>query len=185
LKQRLAFLFCIGSIILSCSKSGETIDVNRQWKVDANGSLINGLADGQWQPKTFTSELLLFKSLDTTDLTGTAKPDSVITITSSFNCIIPNPFKSEASFLFKFSNGFNGQMLFEFVVVNNHMDIVDKGAVRIQGTSYPNIPLNPSSSNLITLTPTMPAGMYRIYFTLSSASNPHFYQCWGNIQKTQ
>ncbi|HEY4966018.1 MAG TPA: hypothetical protein VII28_06450 [Puia sp.] len=185
LKQRLAFLFCIGSIVLSCSKGGETIDVTSQWKVDANGSLINGLADGQWQPKTFTSELLLFESLDTANLTGTTKPDSVITTTSRFNCIIPNPFKSVASFSFNFSNGFNGEMVFKFVVVNNHMDIVDKGAVRIQGTSYPNIPLNPSTSNVITLSPAIPAGKYRIYFTLSAESNPHFYQCWGNIQKTQ
>src|SRR5664279_593207 len=178
LKTRLVFLFCVGSILLSCSKGGETIDVNSQWKVDVNRGLISGLADGQWQPKVFTAEILLFESLDTADLTGTTKPDSVLTTTSCFNCIFPNPFKSGASFSFNFSNGFNGQMVFKYVIVDSHMDFVDKGALRITGTSYPNIPLNPSSSNLITLTPALQPGKYRIYFTLSAASNPHFFQCW-------
>jgi hypothetical protein len=184
LKYRLAFLFCIGTILLSCSKDGGTIDVNSQWKVDGNRSLISGLSDGQWQPTTFTSELPLFESLDTANLTGTTKPDSVITTTSCFNCIFPNPFKSVASFAFNFSNGFNGQMVFKFVIVDNRMNIIDKGALRIQGTSYPNIPLNPSTSNAITLMSNIQPGKYRIYFTLSVESNPHFFQCWGNIEKT-
>jgi hypothetical protein len=183
LKPRLVFLFCVGSIFLSCSKGGETIDVDSQWKVDVNRSLINGLADGQWQAKVFTSEILLFESLDTANLTGTTEPDSVFTTTSCFNCIFPNPFRSVASFAFNFSNGFNGQMIFKYVV-DNRMDIIDKGALRIQGTSYPNIPLNPSTSNLISLTPALQPGKYRIYFTLSAESNPHFFQCWGNIEKT-
>lgn len=185
LKRRLAFLFCIGILLFSCSKTGETIDVDSQWKVDANRSLISGLSDGQWQPKSFTSEISLFKSLDTASLTGTIKPDSVFTGTSCFNCVFPNPFRSITSLSFNFSNGFNGQMVFKYVIVNNRMDVVDKGTFRIQGTSYPNIPLNPSTSNQITLTPELQPGKYRIYFTLSAEASPHFFQCWGNIEKMQ
>ena len=181
---RVLILFCAGSILLSCSKGGENIDVSSQWKVDANRSLISGPADDQWQPAVLESKLFLFGTLDTADLTGTSRPDSVFTSTHCFNCIFPNPFKSVASFSFNFSSGFNGQMVFKFVIVNSRMEIMDKGALRIQGTSYPNIPLNPSSSNLITLTPAILPGRYRIYFTLSSESKPHFYQCWGNIEKS-
>jgi hypothetical protein len=182
----LLFFFFINIILSSCHKSGENIDVSSQWFVDYNGNLISGPSDGQWQFQIFTSqELNLFNSLDTANLSGTIMPDSVLTTTSCYNCIFPNPFESSTSFLFHFSNGYNGQMVFKSVVVDSHMNIVDKSSQRIQGKSDSNIVLNPSISNIISLSPHIPIGKFRIYFTLSTAANQHFYQSWGNIEKIQ
>ena len=187
--MRKIFLECLVVIVIifgSCSKSGENIDVSQQWTVDYNGNLINGPNDSQWSPKEFSSqELNLFSSLDTANLTGTVKCDSVFTGTSSKNCIFPNPFKTSASFVFNFSSGFNGLLEFKFVIVDDHLNIIDKGTFKIQATSYPNIPQNPSTSGPVTLTPNISSGKYRIYITLSSEANPHFYKTWGNIEKTQ
>jgi hypothetical protein len=184
IKSQLLILLIISSLLISCSKNSGTIDVSGIWEVDYSRNLIRGLADDQWQPTTFTSQLSLFASLDTADLTGTTKPDSVYTGTSCFNCIFPNPFVSEASFAFIFSVGYNGETVFKYVIVNDRMEIIDKGALRIQGFSNPGNPQSQSFSNQINLTPNVPEGKYRIYFTLSAESNPHFYQCWGNIEKT-
>jgi len=184
IKFRLGYLVIIAAIYVSCSKSGENIDVSQQWTVDYNGNLINGPNDSQWSPKEFSSrELNLFSSLDTAKMTGTVKSDSVFTNTASKNCIFPNPFKTSASFVFNFSSGFNGLLEFKFVIVDDHLNIIDKGAFKIQGTSYPNIPGNPSTSGLVTLTPNVSSGKYRIYITLSSEASQHFYKTWGNIEK--
>src|SRR5450755_4327860 len=145
-KFTLILILSIPIILLSCHKNGQSIDVSSQWFVDDNRNRISGPVDGQWQPTAFTSqEMNLFNGLDTADLTGTLMPDSVFTGTSCYNCIFPNPFTSEAAFSFNFSNGFNGQMVFKFIIVNNQMNTVDEGAMRILGTSYPNIPMNPST----------------------------------------
>jgi hypothetical protein len=182
----LEFFVVITLIFGSCNKSGEDIDVSQQWTVDYNGNLVNGPNDGQWSPKEFSSpELNLFSSLDTASLEGTVKPDSVFTSTAIKNCIFPNPFRTSASFVFNFSSGFNGLLEFKFVIVDDHLKIIDKGAFKIQATSYPNIPENPSTSGLVTLTPNLSSGKYRIYFTLSSSASQHFYKTWGNIEKSQ
>jgi hypothetical protein len=182
IRSRLINFIFISIIIASCNNSQENIDVSKQWKVDYYGNLILGLNDGQWGAKVFTTqEQNLFNDLDTANLTGTVKPDSVL----SSSTIIPNPFKTQALFAFSFSNGFNGQIEFKFVIVDSHMNIVDKRAIRIQGTSYPNIPLNPSGSGPIPLTPKIPVGSFRIYYSLSAQSSQNFYTSWGNIQQIQ
>ena len=182
----LLFFFIINIILSSCHKSSENIDVSSQWFVDYNGNLISRPSDGQWQFQIFTSqELNLFNSLDTANLSGTLMPDSVLELANCYNCIFPNPFGSSTSFLFHFSNGYNGQMVFKSVVVDDHMKIVDEGSQRIQGKSDSNILFNPSISNVVSLSPHIPIGKFRIYFTLSAATKQHFYQSWGNIEKIQ
>jgi hypothetical protein len=172
----------VAVILTACSKSQNTIDVTTIVSTDYNGNLISGtVSDGQWQKKTFTSqEQNLFTALDTTNLSGTTAPDSVVQ--SSF--LFPNPFTTVAQLYFQFSNGFNGQIMLKFVVVDSHLNIVDKQSIRIQGVSNPNIPQNPSVSNPIMLSPNIPPGNFRFYYTLSSASDQHFYESWGNIKKT-
>jgi hypothetical protein len=181
IKSRLANFLLIGILLLSCNKDQNNIDVSQQWYVDYNGNLISGPVDGQWGPKVFsTQEQNLFTGLDTASLAGTTTPDSVL----SSSTIIPNPFKTEAMFVFTFSSGYNGLLEFKYVIVDDHLNVMDKGAIRVQGTSYPNIPLNPSTSGAVSFTPNIPAGKFRIYYSLSTASNPSFYTSWGNIQKT-
>jgi hypothetical protein len=169
-------------ILTACSKSQNSIDVTTIVSTDFNGNLISGTpSDGQWQKKTFTTqEQSLFNGLDTTNLTGTTAPDSVVQ--SSF--LFPNPFSSVAQLYFQFSNGFNGQIMLKFVVVDSHLNIVDKQAIHIQGVSNPNIPQNPSVSNPMMLSPNIPPGNFRFYYTLSSASDQNFFESWGNIRKT-
>jgi hypothetical protein len=175
------FIF-ISTIFLSCSKNQNSIDVSQQWFIDYNGNLISGPNDDQWSPKVFTSqEKNLFAGLDTANLTGSTAPDSVL----SSSTIIPNPFTTEAVFLFSFSSGFNGQVEFEYVIVDDHMNPLYKGAYRIQAVSNPNLPSNPSESTPTPFTPNIPAGKYRIYYTLNAAWAQSFYSSWGNIQKTQ
>jgi hypothetical protein len=181
IRSRLVNFVFISIIIMSCGKSQENIDVSKQWTIDYSGNLVHGLNDGQWGAKVFTTrEQNLFNDLDTADLTGTVKPDSVAS-----SSIIPNPFKTQALFVFSFSNGFNGQVEFKFVIVDSHMNIVDKRAIRIQGTSNPNISSNPSGSGPIPLTPKIPVGSFRIYYSLSAQSSQNFYTSWGNIQQIQ
>lgn len=182
--KRFSFIVYIIAAVsfFSCNKSNNQIDVSKQWTIDVNGNLVQGLNDSQWQPGDFnSSELALFNKLDTTNLSGTTKPDSVV----SSSTIFPNPFRSVAAFVFSFSSGFNGQIVFKFVIVNDRMDIVDQGVARIQATSYPNIPMNPSTSGAVMINPNVPVGKYRIYFTLSAQGNEHFFKTWGNIEKTQ
>ncbi len=186
MKSFIAAFISISIFLLSCNKNQGNIDVSEQWNVDYNGNLIqsppDGVNDGQWAPKVFTSqEQNLFAGLDTADLTGTVAPDSV------FHCssIIPNPFTTEAFFLFSFSSGFNGQIEFKYVIVDDHMNAKDQGAIRIQATNNPNLPSNPSGGSTTPFSPDIPVGKYRIYFMLSAATGKVFYSSWGNIQKAQ
>jgi len=188
-EQLLNFLLAT-IIICSCNKATDPsdqttqIDVSKQWTINSVRHLILGLGDGQWQAKVFTSrEQNLFNSLDTANLTGTTKPDSVFESPIEYNCSFPNPFTAFNQMSFRFTNAFNGQMIFKFVIVDSLMHSLYKDAIRIQATSNPLIPLNPSSGNLITIYPNVPIGRYRFYYTLSSQLNQHFYKCWGNIQK--
>jgi hypothetical protein len=74
-------------------------------------------------------------------------------------------------------------MVFKYVIVDSHMNVVDKGAMRIQGIAYPDPATSPSTSNPVILTPKMSSGKYRIYYTLNGASSGAFYKSWGNIEK--
>ena len=190
-KQLISFVF-ISIAFVSCNKNTDTpgqptaIDVSKQWTVNANKQLIFGLGDGQWQAKSFSSqELSLFASLDTANLSGTSKPDSVFEVPISFNCTYPNPFIAFTKLVFKFSNAFNGEMVLKTVIADSLMNPIDKKAIRIQAISAPQIPFNPSASNEISIIPSAATGRFRLYYTLSSSANPHFYKSWGNIQRTQ
>ncbi len=191
-KQFLHF-FLVAVLFISCGKTDKApdqlalIDVSKQWQVNSVGQLVLGITDGQWQNKIFTiKEQNMFASLDTANLSGTIKPDSVFESSPvSSNFAIPNPFASFNQFTFRFTNGFNGQLVFKFVIVDSLMNSLDKGAIRIQAAFCSTCPFHPSSSNLIKLAPNIPIGRFRLYYTLSSQSNYHFYKSWGNIEKTQ
>ncbi len=187
-------LLGISVAVFSCKKKQDNIEpplpnapinVSSQWLVDNVGNLISGMGDGQWQKKVFTTqEQNLFNSLDTANLVGTLKPDSVIDAPTKFNYIYPNPFASQFRLSLQFSNGFNGQIGFKYVIVDSVMNVVAKGALKIQATACVPCPLQPSSTN-IAFMPAIPLGKFRFYFSLSSQANPFFYTTWGNINRTQ
>ncbi|MEP7166315.1 MAG: hypothetical protein ABI741_16560 [Ferruginibacter sp.] len=185
--QLFQLLFSI-IIISSCSKTTDAdkqaIDVSQQWNIDIVGNLILGTGDAQWQSKNFTSqELSLFSSLDTADLTGTSSPVAVLEHT--YNFTYPNPFyiSSGHTLHFSFTNGYSGPFVLKLVYVDNRMNPVFKTAVRMQAYAYP--PPNASSSNSIVVKPVLSTGSFRLYYTLSSSNDPHFYKSWGNVQGTQ
>ncbi|MEO8853452.1 MAG: hypothetical protein ABI359_06715 [Ginsengibacter sp.] len=186
MKIKLFKLFIIVSFLATaCNKSSDnTIDVSKQWKVDNFGTLISGLTDGQWENKTFsTQELSLFSSLDTVSLTGTTMPDSVLEEKPiSHNYAFPNPFNQTTQLFLSFSPRFSGQVVLKYVIVDGDFKIVDKSAIRIQATVC-SCPSFSSSSGVIDLMPNVPSGRYRLYYTLSSQGNNHFYKTWGNIQE--
>src|SRR5665213_977575 len=186
MKFKLIKLFIIWSILATgCNKgSNNSIDVSEQWKVDNYGLLISGLDDGQWEDKTFsTQELSLFNSLDTVNLSGTTMPDSVLQEKPlSHNYSFPNPFNQTTQLFLSFSSGFSGQLVLKYVIVNADFTVVDKSAIRIQATVC-SCPSLSSSSGIIDLMPNTPSGRFRLYYTLSSQGNNHFYKTWGNIQE--
>jgi hypothetical protein len=182
-------LFKLSIILLvlatACKKdSNNSIDVSKQWKIDNLGVLISGLGDGQWGNKTFSAqELNLFTSLDTVDLTGTTMPDSVWEEKPvSNNYAFPNPFKQTTNLFFRFSPRFSGQIVLKYVIVNGDFNVVKKSAIRIQATVC-SCPSFSSSSGVIDLLPNVAIGQFRLYYTLSSQGNNHFYKTWGNIEK--
>ncbi|MGC4103967.1 hypothetical protein [Ferruginibacter sp.] len=190
-KLTASFLALSVIILLSCNKADTAdeqptkIDVSKQWIVDGTGNVIQGQGDGQWQATAFTTqELNLFTSLDTADLSGTLKPDSVFDAPIRYNAIIPNSFSTNYQLSFRFTNGFNGTILYKSVIVDSLMRPVEKKTIRLLGVSYPQLPQNPSVSNAVLVNPAIPVGKYRLYFTLSANSSHHFYKSWGNIQKT-
>lgn len=186
MKIKLFQLFIIGLVFATaCNKgSNNSIDVSKQWKVDNSGTLISGLTDGQWENKTFSSrELNLFNALDTVDLAGTTMPDSVLEEKPiSHNYTFPNPFNQTTQLSLSFSSGFSGLVVLKYVIVNGDFKIVDKSAIRIQATVC-SCPSFSSSSGVIDLMPNVPRGQFRLYYTLSSQGNNHFYKAWGNIQE--
>jgi hypothetical protein len=185
IKIRLSYFIFIAIVLIACNKGQDNtqIDVSKQDQIDYNGNLVGAwLNDGQWEPKVFTEqEKNLFSGLDTAGLAGTGIPDSVAVISVAF---FPNPFSSVASVMFAFSSGYNGQVELKYVIVDNHLNIKNQGAFRIQATYDQNIPASLSVSNFIHLYPDIPAGKYRIYFSLSSEIKQNFYMTWGNIQRS-
>ena len=165
--------------ITSCSKKSgakaSAIDVSKQWSIDGLGNIISSPADGQWQAKILTAqELNLFVSLDTANLSGTTTPASVLETPPGYNSTYPNPFTTLNALSLRFANGFSGQIVFKCVIVDSTMTSYFKAAIRLNVSG-------PSTN--ISFNPTIPVGRFRIYYTLSSQSNPHFYKSWGNIWK--
>jgi len=188
-KKILLLLSATIIIFISCRKDDNSnnvtpaIDVSAQWQIDAVGNLILGIPDRQWQTKTFTpTELNLFTSLDTTNLTGTTTPTTVLETSSQRNnSIFPNPFSTSFQILFGFNAGFSGQFVFKCVIVDSLLNPLDKKVTIMQASVFG--PGNVSTSNIISIIPNVPIGRFRIYYTLSSNTNQHFYKCWGNIQR--
>jgi hypothetical protein len=167
-------------IISSCSKKdGETqptkIDVSSQWTIDAGGNAIVALNDFQWVSKTFNGkEIALFTSLDTADLSGTISPATVVETPPGYVATYPNPFLSNFTLTLRFNIGYPGPFVFKAVVVDSSLSPLFKTAQRLSV-------FNQQIS--IAFNPGLPVGRYRIYYTLSSQGNAHFYKSWGNIQR--
>ena len=169
-------------ILSSCNEKDAsavttTIDVSNQWTINTSGVAITPLFDGQWLTKTFTSqELSLFNSLDTANLNGTTTPLSVIDAPPGYNATFPNPFMTTNALALRFNNGFSGQIVLKAVIVDSTMTSYFKVAPRLNVQN---------AFTALQFNPTIPIGRFRIYYTLSSQANPHFFKSWGNIQKTQ
>ena len=172
-------------VFATCKKNklSQQISLSDQYIVDGLGNLVSGnLSDGQWKNKAFTqAELALFSSLDTADLTGTTKPDSINQ--RYFTSIYPNPSLAQGSFMFSthFNGGYSGKVIMKYVIVDSTMNVLYKGSTRIQAQSYP--PPSISTGTSIAFMPNTGAGRFRFYFTYSALSNPHFFRSWGNIQR--
>jgi len=168
---RPAFLFCFLTVFaFGCSKEGKLSNFSNIYVTDYNGTPLGGdLTDGQWQNRPFTeSEMDLFTDLDTANTVGTLKPFS-----ASVRYAFPNPFSDLLGVPISLDDNFTGDIVVKYVVVNRSMKVVQKGAQRLQATSRAQI----------SLIPAFPAGKYRLYFTLNSNGNEHFYKSWGNIER--
>lgn len=156
--------------MLSCSKDETTsIDVSSIVTTDSNGVPQGkiGNTDNQWKSQTFTAnEMALFTDLDTVNLSKTEMPISVEQFPA-----YPNPFSNFATVRATPKAPFSGSVVIKYVIVNSKLQPVAKKSQRA-ASSFDFIVGNDISS-----------GKYRIYFTLSSLGNPHFYKSWGNIQK--
>jgi hypothetical protein len=163
--------------ISSCEKEkkpNNEIDVSNQWSIDPFGVVISSSGEDQWNKKIFTaSELSLFISLDTTNLAGTITP---ATVRETSNYPFPNPFVNNHSFAFKFNDSFSGEVVLKYVVVDNKLNIIDKKVAKLKANS---------GYAAIAISPAVAIAQYRLYYTLSSQANVHFYQSWGNIQKVR
>ncbi len=186
--KRIVISLIVIAFITSCKKSDPSnnanIDVSAQWQIDAYENVILGLADGQWQGKSFTAyELSLFSSLDTTNLSGTTTPMAVLDNSARHNSIYPNPFNSNQFYFMKFgfTTGYTGQFVLKSVLVDSQMKPLIKTVARLQAVWGPG---NTSTSYPIGISYFgISPGRYRLYYTLSSQANPHFFKCWGNVQE--
>lgn len=149
------------------------IDVSNQWKIDPSGVVISSLSDNQWRFTTFSPmEQSLFSNLDTTNLIGTSTPDSTIEVLGSGNFPHPNPFLSVHYLSFQFNNNYSGEYVLKYVIVNTLLKPVFSLAIRLG-----------NNNNGVAIIPDIPIGKYRLFYTLSSLQDPHFYKSWGNIEK--
>lgn len=195
--MKVCVLFIIISCVVAFSSCGKNnaesnpapaaqqpIDVSAQWYIDAVGNPQMTLADGQWQRKSFTAaEQNLFSSMDTASLAGTSKPDSVYESPPIYNSIYPNPFLVNNAFgmYLRFTPGYLGEYIMKLVITDSLLNPVVKRSVRFQASAAGS-PAAPTRTNFNMMPGIAAAGRYRMYFTLSAQSNPHFYKCWGNIQ---
>lgn len=157
-------------IFLFAKCSDKKIEVLTIYPTDNIGNLIgNTPNDNQWKNMSFSSsELSLFKSMDTANLSGTQLP---LVTTSSY--AFPNPFTNQTSIYTSVQQPFSGTVVLKYVVVNNKMDPVQKGCVRIQA----------GSGISFSIAGNFNAGYYRLYFTYSAEGHEHLFKTWGNIQK--
>jgi hypothetical protein len=166
-------LWIIG--LSSCDKEEKTagkIDVSTQWNIDPIGVIISAPDTGQWNRKIFTdTELSLFTSLDTVNLAGSTTP---VMVRDTLNYAFPNPFSNYHILTFKFNDNFSGEVVIKYVIVDSRLNAVDKKVGRVNSNS---------GYGAVSMAPDLSPGQYRLYYTLSSQANPHFYQSWGNIEK--
>src|SRR6185503_9150781 len=140
------------------------------YMTDNIGNLIgNPPNDDQWKSTTFSNtELALFNSLDTANLSGTQLP----VIANSYYGY-PNPFTNQIAVYTALAQPLNGDIVIKYAVVDNKLNPVKKGCARAHITSSINF-LVPGSFS---------SGNYRLYFTYSAQGNEHFFKTWGYIQK--
>lgn len=161
-------------------KTKPTIDVTTIWATTRIGAPMNDYVGKQWESKTFSAEeMKLFASLDTTNLSGATKPLKV-TGPSKFDPTVlsmayPNPFTRYFDILFGVDSSYTGNFVFKGVIVDQSLKPVFKHAVR----SYAQ-----SGRSGIRIEPNLATGNYRLYYTLSAQSDPHFFKSWGNIKYT-
>jgi hypothetical protein len=174
---------CLPLIVLllicySCKKSSDSIDTSKVYHTDFAGNpFTSDTLDGQWKRKNFDGkEMDLFSSLDTANAAGTAQPSY---IGSGF--AYPSPFISTFSVPLQMDSAFHGKVLVKFVIVNNTFTPLLKGAAIVQPTTYRGYILSLAQ---VAINPaTIAVGKYRLYVTVSSQNNNHFYKTWGNIEK--
>jgi hypothetical protein len=180
--KKIIFFIYLTLCLISCDKKINIntlpkIDVSKQWNIDDNGQLNFSPNDKQWQFNQFnTQEIDLFSSLDTSDLSGTTTPDKVNEISPSFNSIYPNPFRDVNSINISFSNNYTGSVVFKYVIVDINMQPVIKKSFKL---------ITKNSRLDISFFPTYGFGKYRLYYSLSSQNDKHFYTSWGNIEKKE
>lgn len=175
---------------IACRKEGSaaqtTVDVSRQWDIDALGNLVFGYADGQWQSARFTpTEMNLFHRFDTASLAGTSRPADVLETTLNLNSVFPNPFVESGGhrLQFHFTPGYSGTVLLKAVYVDSLLHPVYSTAMRFSSAALP-LP-TPALSELIAIRPTVEIGRYRLYYTLSAAGAPDFYKAWGDVERNR
>lgn len=159
-------------LLISCKKNNADvplIDVNNQTFVNeygdnifSNGSASSGLVFNE-------SELSLFNSLDTVDLTGTSQPNDVLDVVQ-----FPNPIDTSGIFTlkFQFNNTYLGYTILKYVIVDDRLHTLAKNTHRLQGN-------HPSSQVHVSLQ----EGKYRLYLTLSSLDNKNYFKKWINFMR--
>jgi hypothetical protein len=175
MKIKFVFLLPLMSLLTHCTRNAadllsDKIDVSDIYMTDNIGNLINNPPnDNQWKLADFNDkELVLFSSMDTANLAGTKLP----AISNSYYGY-PNPFTNTISVSATLAQPLNGEIVVKYVVVNNRLGAVQKGCSRISVSSWINFML-PGNFSI---------GNYRLYYTFSAESHPHFFKSWGNIQK--
>jgi hypothetical protein len=177
MKKSYIWIACLLLTTFSCFKKElrpPKINVTAQWQIDTYGNPVSTANDNQWKSNSLTEEeMRLFNSLDTMNLAGTTTP---VNMSEAVNYPFPNPFRDMHTLVFNFGGGFSGDVVFKYVIADRYLQAVDKRVAR----------LNAQNANAsVAIQPPVPVGQYRLYYTLSSQANPHFYKRWGNIQKVQ
>jgi hypothetical protein len=167
-------IFAVAILLAACGKNGSTnnqvIDVASQQCVDPFGNPLYPVGPGPYYGNRFTAEeLALFNSLDTANLNGTSVPSATINIG-----LYPNPsFDSAAFYLFhEFGTGFTGNMVEKIVITDSTLNPVYKGSLIVNGPT-----MN------VAVMPTIVAGRFRMFITLSAQGNDNFYTYWVNITR--
>jgi hypothetical protein len=177
MKKSCIWIACLLLTTFSCLKKElrpAKVNVASQWEIDSYGNSVSTVNDGQWTSNSLSEEeMRLFSSLDTTNLTGTTTPANM---REAVNYPFPNPFRDMHSLVFNFGGGFSGEVVFKYVIADKFLKSVDKRVARFKVQ-------NGNAS--VAIQPPVPVGQYRLFYTLSSKANPHFYKRWGNIQKAQ